>query len=65
MGYTTYFDGLIAIDPPLNHAEREYLNRFATTRRMNRTNGPYFVHGSEPHGQGRDPDIIDYNEPPP
>jgi hypothetical protein len=32
---------------------------------MNRRNGPYFVDGSGFCGQGRDSDIIDFNEPPP
>lgn len=32
MGYSTDFTGEIAIDPPLNAQEIEYLNAFSTTR---------------------------------
>ncbi|MFD4292843.1 hypothetical protein ACFWQG_06440 [Rhodococcus sp. NPDC058532] len=41
MGYTTEFTGQIRIDPPLNEAERDYLTRFARSRRMRRPAGPY------------------------
>jgi hypothetical protein len=61
MGYTTYFCGSIDIDPPLNEAEREYLRRFAGSRRMDRERGPYFVDGSGYRGQGADPDVRDHN----
>ena len=64
MGYTTDFYGSIAIDSPLNEAERDYLHRFAESRRMDRERGPYFVKGSGHHGQGEDPDIRDHNAPP-
>ena len=63
MGYTTTFSGGIVIDPPLNKAEIDYLNKFSETRRMNRTSGPYFIDGSGDFGQGCDKDIIDYNKP--
>lgn len=65
MGYDTHFTGHVTITPPLNPHEIAYLGKFADTRRMNRTNGPYFVDGSGPFGQGRDADIIDYNQPDP
>ena len=64
MGYTTTFHGQIAINPPLNEAERAYLTKFSETRRMNRLSGPYFVDGSGYRGQGKDGDIVDDNEPP-
>lgn len=64
MGYTTQFSGQVSIEPPLNHAEIEYLRKFNTTRRMKRGNGPYFVDGSGDFGQGRDSDVVNYNSPP-
>lgn len=64
MGYTTDFDGYISIDPPLNDAEIEYLTKFSKTRRMDRTNGPYFVEGSGFYGQGHDSDVRNHNKPP-
>lgn len=57
MGYTTDFEGEIAIVPPLNEAERAYLAKFAETRRMLRTRGPYFVDGDGPYGQARDAEV--------
>lgn len=65
MGYTTDFDGVINIDPPLNEKEIKYINKFNDTRRMNRKNGPYYVGGTDMCGQGQDEDIIDYNTPDP
>jgi len=65
MGYTTYFEGSIDVDPPLNAKEIEYINKFSDSRRMNRTNGPYYLGGSGFHGQDRDDDVIDYNKPDP
>lgn len=65
MGYTTYFDGQLAIDPPLSPKEVEYINKFADTRRMNRENGPYFVGGEGFKGQDAEADVIDHNSPPP
>jgi hypothetical protein len=64
MGYTTEFYGAVSVDPPLNRTERDYLNRFAQTRRMHRRRGPYFVGGSGFRGQGDDPDVIGFNDPP-
>ncbi len=65
MGYTTDFDGQIDIVPALNDQEREFLTKFADTRRMNRTKGPYFVEGGGFAGQDREDDVIDGNAPPP
>lgn len=63
MGYTTYFDGSVTIEPPLNEDEISFLSDLSSTRRMNRTRGPLFVKGSGDYGQGSDDDIIDYNAP--
>jgi hypothetical protein len=63
MGYTTDFSGSITVSPALSADEIAFLNKFSETRRMNRTKGPYFVDGSDDFGQGRDEDILDYNEP--
>jgi hypothetical protein len=64
MGYTTYFDGAVEIDPPLNDEEIEFLTKFAETRRMDRTKGPYYVDGGGFMGQKNEPDIINFNRPP-
>lgn len=64
MGYTTEFQGSIKVEPPLNSQEINFLKKFSGTRRMNRANGPYYVDGTGFAGQGRDPDIIDFNVPP-
>lgn len=58
------FEGAVTIDPPLNPTEIAYLTRFAQTRRMDRTNGPYYVNGSGLFGSAREPDIRNYNQPP-
>lgn len=64
MGYTTEFEGQVTVTPPLNPHEIAYLRQFSESRRMSRTNGPYFI-GSGFRGQGVEPDIRDYNSPPP
>lgn len=66
MGYTTDFTGEVRIDPPLNDDERTFLELFATSRRMHRSAGPYFVGGNGDYGQGDGPDqVYDHNSPPP
>lgn len=65
MGYTTEFSGSVRVEPPLNEAEIEFLNKFSDTRRMNRRKGPYYVDNAGMCGQDREPDIIDYNSPDP
>jgi len=65
MGYTTYFEGAVSIEPPLNEKEIEYINKFNDTRRMKRKNGPYYVGGTGMAGQGHDDDIEEYNSPDP
>jgi hypothetical protein len=46
MGYTTDFIGHVVVDPPLNDAEQQYLRAFSSSRRYDRSNGPYYVPGS-------------------
>lgn len=65
MGYTTEFSGQIKVDPPLSAEEVQFINKFNKTRRMNRGLGPYYVDGSGDFGQGRDGDILNFNQPPP
>lgn len=63
MGYTTEFDGHVNIVPPLNEWERDFLTKFAETRRMDRDQGPYYVDDPEPYGQGHE-GVRDWNRPP-
>lgn len=64
MGYTTEFSGQVKVDPPLNQDEINFLKKFAGTRRMARTKGPYYVDNEGFGGQDHENDIIDYNRPP-
>lgn len=41
MGYTTSFEGQVAVEPALNPAEIAYLAEFAESRRHQRPDGPY------------------------
>lgn len=61
MGYTTEYEGEIAIEPPLNAEEIAYFKKFNSTRRMKRGKGDYYVDGSGDFGQAREDDIEDYN----
>jgi hypothetical protein len=63
MGYDTNFSGSLTIEPPLNQAEIDFLQKFSETRRMFRQQGPYFVDGKGAFGQDSD-GVLDYNEPP-
>lgn len=71
MGYTTEFDGSVAVTPPLNEAEITYLNDFGDTRRMDRANGPYYAKARN-HGVSsinelngfNDKDVRNQNQPP-
>lgn len=65
MGYTTDFEGSVAIEPPLNEHEIKYLQDLAGSRRMHRTLGPYYAEQGDDFGQRRDRDILDYNRPDP
>lgn len=65
MGYTTEFTGTIAITPPLNAEEIQFLQKFSGTRRMDCEQGPYYVDRGGYAGQdNRDPLIRNYNSPP-
>lgn len=64
MGYTTDFVGHIDIDPRLNQAEADYLRAFSTSRRWDRSEGPYFVPGN-PRAEERPDEMTRYNSPPP
>lgn len=64
MGYTTDFDGEIAISPPLNAEEIKFIQGHNKTRRMKRSKGPYYISAAGNCGQEREEDIIDYNSPP-
>lgn len=64
MGYTTYFQGSVKIEPPLNEHEVAYLKDFAGSRRMKRTAGPYFADPGGDFGQGsREDEVLEYNQP--
>ncbi len=65
MGYETWFTGRISVTPPLNAAEIAYLLRFADSRRILRTKGPYFVDAGGSYGQDDEPDVIEYTAQPP
>lgn len=63
MGYTTYFSGEVAVTPPLNQQEIAYLERFASSRRMYRAQGPYFTDPGNDWGE-TGTGILDGNKPP-
>jgi hypothetical protein len=60
MGYTTEFEGQIDIHPPLSAAEATFLRKFAHTRHMKRTTGPYVVEETA-YTETNRKDVIDYN----
>jgi len=62
MGYSTDFDSMIEIVPPLNQAEKNYLTKFCWTRHMKRQQGPYFVAPSIETCQD-ETGVINFNEP--
>jgi hypothetical protein len=70
MGYTTDFDGAVAVVPALNADEVSFLKDFAQTRRVERTGGPLYVghdvdNYTDNFGQGEGTDtIINGNRPP-
>jgi len=65
MGYTTEFDGEIAVTPPLNADEVSFLKDLADSRRMNRTKGPLHVEPNQGFMHYDAPDVIDSNQPHP
>lgn len=71
MGYTTEFNGQINVEPPLSQKEIEFLNKFAASRRVQRTRGPYYVEDDGcgklipgKHNMSGQEDVIDMNSPP-
>ena len=77
MGYTTDFCGEIELDKPLTKEDKDFLEKFAQSRRMQRNvcenkygiQGEWFVDGddSQHFGPGADlknKDVLDYNSPP-
>lgn len=63
-GYTTDFTGQFTVSPPLNEHEASYLKDFATTRRMDREEGPYYAKNDGDFGQSQTDGIRTYNSPP-
>ncbi len=61
MGVSTTYIGHIEIEPPLNPAERNYLNAFAASRRSWRRGGPYAVTPADPHSGSSDAAVDRYN----
>ena len=72
MGYTTTFDGQFDLNKELDSETYEFLNKFASTRRMGRlgldekfgVEGEFYVDSDGFMGQDKDDSIIDYNRPP-
>ena len=71
MGYTTDFSGRFELNKQLSPKMAQYLKLFNETRRMQRNTdevfgvqGEFFVFGGGSFGQDREPNIVDYNEPP-
>jgi len=71
MGYTTDFSGEFGLNKELSPKMKQYLTLFNETRRMKRNTdevfgveGEFFVFGGGSFGQDREPNIVDYNEPP-
>jgi hypothetical protein len=73
MGYTTDFTGEFKITPQLKTADKEFLTKLSTSRRMKRCVGPeygiegeFYVAGADDDNFGQEDKtgIIDYNTPP-
>ena len=71
MGYTTDFSGRFELNKELSPKMEQYLKLFNETRRMKRNTdevfgieGEFYVFGGGDFGQDREPNIVDYNEPP-
>ena len=61
MGVQTEYLGHIDVVPSLNEAERNYLHRFARSRRCYRPEGPYAVDPHNPHDDNSDAAVELYN----
>ena len=64
MGYTTDFDGAVAVVPALNEQEISFLRDFAGSRRMDRTEGPLYAQPGNDFGQTTTPGVRSGNNPP-
>ena len=71
MGYTTDFSGKFNLNKELSPKMAQYLKLFNETRRMKRNtdevfgvDGEFFIFGGGDFGQNREPNIIDFNQPP-
>ena len=64
MGYTTTFNGAVYVDPPLNEHEQAFLRDFSGSRRMDRSEGPYYADPGTDFGQTKTDGVRNYNGPP-
>ena len=71
MGYTTDLYGTLKFNRQLTVSEKNYLEKFANTRRMARNvdnmygvEGEFYVGGEGLLGQDREDNVIEYNRPP-
>lgn len=72
MGYTTDFDGSFQLNKPLTEKMKDFLMKFADSRRMKRNQpaefgveGEFYVDGgSGGSGMSSEKDVIDSNQPP-
>lgn len=65
MGYSTYFNGNVQIDPPLNKDEISYLKDFALSRRRYRQKGALYIGNTENYETSVEEDVIDNTRPDP
>lgn len=66
MGYNTNFNGQFNLNKPLSEKDKEFLTKFAKTRRTARKvdakygiEGEFYVDGAVRYGQGEDETILD------
>ena len=71
MGYTTEFNGRFNLNKQLDDVTFNFLKKLNETRRMARkvdtkygVEGEFYVDGTGNFGQGKEPNIIDYNKEP-
>lgn len=71
MGYTTYFEGRLKFDRPVEDETFKLVNGLANTRRMKRkvdpkygVDGEFYIDGEGFMGQGSEDNIVDHNTPP-
>jgi hypothetical protein len=63
VGYHTVFTGHVTVEPPLNRYEITYLRRFADSRHLRGTTGPYYLEGDDSLPEVA-PVALDSNKPP-